>query len=59
MVILKAVAFYERLEDRKRKDGSDISFTLAHSLDIGNKARLLDGTDADIMDEAGGDGQAG
>jgi predicted nucleotidyltransferase len=55
MVILKAVAFYERLEDRRRKDGGDISFTLAHYLDVGNKARLLDGTDADIMDEVGGD----
>ncbi len=55
MVILKAVAFYERLEDRRRKDGGDISFTLAHYLDVGNKARLLDGTDADIMDQAGGD----
>ena len=55
MVILKAVAFYERLEDRKRKDGSDIGFTLAHYLDVGNKARLLDGADADIMDQVGGD----
>lgn len=55
MVLLKAVAFYERLEDRKRKDGADIGFTLDHYLQVGNKARLLDGADADIMDQVGGD----
>lgn len=55
MVILKAVAFYERLQDRRRKDGGDIGFTLAHYLDVGNKVRLLNGADADIMDQVGGD----
>ena len=55
MVILKAVAFYERLEARKRKDGSDIGFTLARYLDVGNRARLASGADADVMDLVGGD----
>lgn len=55
MVLLKSVALYERLETRKRKDGADIGFTLAHYLDVGNKARLARGADADIMDQVGGD----
>jgi predicted nucleotidyltransferase len=55
MVILKSVAFYERLEDRKRKDGGDIGFTLAHYQDVGNIARLTTGMDADIMDQVEGD----
>ena len=55
MVLLKSVAFYERLETRKRKDGADIGFTLTHYLDVGNKARLATGVDTDIMDQVGGD----
>jgi predicted nucleotidyltransferase len=55
MVVLKCIAFYERLEDRKRKDGGDIAFTLAHYLDVGNKARLINGSDTDIMDLVEGD----
>ena len=55
MVILKAVAFYERLQDRRRKDGGDIGFTLSHYLDVGNKARLTGGADAGIMVLVGGD----
>lgn len=55
MVLLKSVAFYERLETRKRKDGADIGFTLAHYLEVGNKARLAGGADGDIMDQVAGD----
>jgi len=55
MVMLKMVAFYERLQDRKRKDGADISFTLANYLLVGNRKRLEQGHEAIIMDEVDGD----
>jgi predicted nucleotidyltransferase len=55
MILLKMVAFYERLEARKRKDGADIAFTLTQYVEAGNKVRLAEGADADVMDLAGGD----
>ena len=55
MVLLKMVAFYERPLDRRRKDGSDIGFTLDNYLGAGNAGRLEDGRDVAIMDEVGGD----
>jgi predicted nucleotidyltransferase len=55
LVLLKCVALYERIEDRKRKDGADIGFIAKRYLDIESKDRLLDGPDADIMDRVQGD----
>jgi len=55
MVLLKMVAFYERLQDRKRKDGADIAFILAHYLEAGNKDRLMRAPEANIMDQVEGD----
>lgn len=55
MVTLKLVSFYERLVDRKRKDGADISFTMTHYLAAGTQTRLAAGVDADIMDRVEGD----
>ncbi|NCA83199.1 MAG: hypothetical protein EOM72_10725, partial [Opitutae bacterium] len=56
IVTLKIMSFYERLEERKRKDGADIGFTLAHYVGVGdNRNRLAHGPDADIMDKADGD----
>jgi predicted nucleotidyltransferase len=55
IVMLKLVSFYERLEARKRKDGSDIGFTLAHYVEASNKTRLIHGVDADVMDLVDGD----
>ncbi len=55
MVMLKMVAFYERLDDRKRKDGADIGFTLANYLRVGNRIRLEQGPETVIMDKVSGD----
>lgn len=55
MVLLKSVAFYERLEDRKRKDGGDIGFTLVHYLDVEGNTRLQNSENEDIMELVGGD----
>ena len=56
IVTLKIMSFYERLEERKRKDGADIGFTLAHYVGVGdNRYRLAHGPDADIMDKVDGD----
>jgi predicted nucleotidyltransferase len=56
IVTLKMISFYECLEVRKRKDGSDIGFAMAHYVEIGdNRARLAKGVDADIMTNVDGD----
>lgn len=56
IVTLKMMSFYERLEERKRKDGADIGFTMAHYVSVGdNGARLGQGPDADIMNKVEGD----
>ena len=56
IVTLKIMSFYERLPERKRKDGADIGFTLAHYVGVGdNRNRLAREPDADIMDRVGGD----
>lgn len=54
-VLLKLAALYERPEDRKRKDGADIGFTMEHYVGAGNAGRLEAGLDADATDQAGGD----
>lgn len=55
LVVLKLVSFYERLLDRRRKDGADIAFTLAHYQHCGIKKRLMSDAAMPIMDEVGGD----
>jgi predicted nucleotidyltransferase len=56
IMTLKMISFYERLEERKRKDGDDIGFTMTHYMRVGdNVARLGQGADADIMNNVGGD----
>ena len=56
IMTLKMMSFYERLEERKRKDGDDIGFTMTHYMRVGdNVARLGQGTDADIMSNVEGD----
>jgi predicted nucleotidyltransferase len=55
LVVLKLVSFYERLMDRRRKDGADIGFTLAHYQHCGTKERLMSNEAMPIMDEVGGD----
>ncbi len=55
MVLLKCIALYERLQDRQKKDGMDIGFTIKHYLNTGQKERLLDGPDSDIMNLVEGD----
>ena len=56
IVTLKMMAFYDRLEERKRKDGADIGFTMVHYVLVGDSgARLGQGPDADIMINVGGD----
>lgn len=56
IVTLKIMSFYERPDERKRKDGADIGFTLAHYGEVGdNRSRLEQGPDADIMERVGGD----
>lgn len=55
MVMLKIVAFNERLLDRKKKDGADICFTMTHYLEAGQRQRLVRGVDADIMESVEGD----
>ena len=56
IVTLKMMSFYDRLEERKRKDGADIGFMMAHYVSVGgNSARLGQGPDAGIMTDVGGD----
>lgn len=56
IMTLKIMSFYERLAERKRKDGADIGFTLAHYVGVGdNRSRLAREPDADIMDKTDGD----
>lgn len=55
LVILKLIAMYERLADRRKKDSADIGFILARYLDAGNRDRLLDWRDAGTMDLVEGD----
>jgi len=53
---LKMMSFYERLEERKRKDGDDIGFTMTHYMRVGdNVSRLGQVEDADIMNNVEGD----
>lgn len=58
IMLLKCVAMYERLDDRKKKDGADIGFTLSRYVEAGNGARLAEGPDADIMEQVRGDLEA-
>jgi len=56
IMTLKIMSFYERLAERKRKDGADIGFTMTHYVGVGdNRMRLAHGPDADIMGRVGGD----
>ncbi len=56
IMTLKMMSFYERLEERKRKDGDDIGFTMTHYMRVGdNVTRLGRGADADIMSNVEGD----
>ena len=55
LVVLKLVSFYERPSDRRRKDGADIAFTLAHYLHCGIKERLMKDAYTTILDKVGGD----
>jgi predicted nucleotidyltransferase len=56
LMTLKMMSFYERLEERKRKDGDDIGFTMKHYVHVGdNRTRLAQGSDADIMGNVEGD----
>ncbi|MEI6646428.1 MAG: hypothetical protein WCP12_10350 [bacterium] len=56
IMTLKMMSFYERLEERKRKDGDDIGFTMTHYMRVGdNVIRLGQGADADIMSNVEGD----
>lgn len=56
IMTLKMMSFYERLEERKRKDGDDIGFTMTHYMRVGdNVTRLGQGVDADIMSNVEGD----
>jgi len=56
IMTLKMMSFYERLEERKRKDGDDIGFTMTQYISVGdNVARLGQGADADIMSNVEGD----
>jgi len=56
IMTLKMMSFYERLAERKRKDGDDIGFTIKHYVNVGdNHIRLVQGVDADIMGHVEGD----
>ena len=56
MVYLKAIAVYDRPEDRRAKDVADIAFVLEHYLDVGHRPRLATGgSDHDTLAEADGD----
>lgn len=50
LVALKIVAVMDREIVRHKKDGTDISFILEHYLEAGNRHRLLEGEDADLLD---------
>lgn len=56
IVTLKIMSFYERLAERKKKDGADIGFILTeyHSISP-NKRRLAHEPDGDIMTQVDGD----
>lgn len=49
LVVLKIVAVMDRELDRHKKDGTDIAFILEHYLDVGNRSRLLEGPEAELM----------
>lgn len=56
IVTLKLMSFYERLAERKKKDGADIGFILTEYLSIpSNLKRLSHGLDEDIMTLVDGD----
>jgi len=56
IMTLKMMSFYERLAERKRKDGDDIGFTMTHYMRVGdNVTRLSQGAEADIMNIIEGD----
>lgn len=55
IVLLKLVAIMDRPDARHKRDGRDIAFSVAKYLDIGNRERLLQGDDADIMGLVQGD----
>lgn len=55
LVALKIVAMMDREEVRHKKDGTDIAFILEHYLDAGNRSRLLEGPDADLMEACDND----
>jgi predicted nucleotidyltransferase len=49
LVVLKIVAVMDRETVRHKKDGTDIAFILEHYLDAGNRHRLLEDPDRDLM----------
>ncbi|MEX2608091.1 MAG: hypothetical protein WD708_12165 [Kiritimatiellia bacterium] len=49
LVVLKIVAVMDREQVRHKKDGTDIAFILEHYLDVGNRSRLLEGPEAELM----------
>ncbi len=55
LAVLKLVAIADRPERRHKKDGTDIAFIIANYLDVGNRERLLQGGDMDIMVRVSGD----
>ena len=56
IVTLKMMSFYERPDERMKKDGADIGFIATEYLSVSpNTTRLMQGPDADLMDLVGGD----
>jgi predicted nucleotidyltransferase len=55
IVVLKLTAIYDRPEKRFKKDGTDIAFIISNYLDIGNRVRLQQGEDSDIVASVDGD----
>ena len=49
LVVLKIVAVMDRERVRHKRDGTDIAFILENYLDAGNRFRLGEGPDADLM----------
>jgi predicted nucleotidyltransferase len=49
LVMLKIIAIHDRPEDRYKKDSADIGFIIQNYLEIGNRDRLKDSPDNDIM----------